>query len=80
MCRLCETGKRVASLNGYCEKCWGDVFGNPNWKDENYKAPLYTVDENGQIVLVSWMREAEDVQPLDETEIEMFQLITESRY
>jgi hypothetical protein len=79
MCMICETGKSVASLNGLCVNCWDNVFGNPNWKDENYQTTYTTIDENGNIVPVSWSVE-QDVQPLDETEIEIFQLITEPRY
>jgi hypothetical protein len=33
MCIKCETGKRVASLNGLCEKCWDNAFGHPSWKE-----------------------------------------------
>ncbi len=54
MCRLCDTGKSVASLNGYCEKCWDNEFGHPSWKDPNYPITYTTIDENGKIVPVSW--------------------------
>lgn len=52
MCK-CGNAKRIASLNGMCENCWDNAFGNPNWN--NGKNYIYQVDELGNKVWEMWL-------------------------